>query len=202
MGGMAPIRWVLFDADGVLQQMPPGWQQELITAVGDDEVLAEIFEREAATMTGGDFRSVVADVLHRRGRSADPDEVLQSWQTVEVDPKMIMRISQLRAAGIGCALATNQQNVRVAYMRGLADYRGVFDEQFYSSELGVAKPSPSYFLTILERLDSPAEQVLFIDDRQDNVTGAKVAGLAAELFGQNAGVTELDRILELYGVDA
>ena len=193
----APIRWVLFDADGVLQQMPPTWLQDLQTLFGEhaEEALPDLFEREFAIQSGGSFRAVVSAVLQEYGITVDPDEVMQGWRSVQVDPAMLGRIADLRARGIGCAMATNQHDVRVAYMRSLPDYAGVFDEQFYSSELGFAKPDPDYFRAIVKRLDARPEQTLFVDDRDDNVAGAREAGLQAEVFTAHGGVVELDRIL-------
>lgn len=197
------IEWVLFDADGVLQQIPAGWQSSLNGALGaePDRVLQEIFDAEQRlTMTGGDFRSVLADLLRQHGLETDPDRVLTCWRMLEVDPDMTAAIRRLRRAGIGCAMATNQQNVRVEHMRAMPEYAGVFDEQFYSSELGLAKPDPAYFTAITDSVGVAPDRALFLDDREDNVAGARQAGLNAEVFAQNAGVTELDRILAGVGL--
>lgn len=200
----ADIGWLLFDADGVLQQIPEGLMSDLAGHLGadPDRVLQDILAAEQQlTMTGGDFRVVLSDTLRRCGlEDADPEQVLGCWRMLEVDPEMTAAIRRLRQAGLGCALATNQQNVRVAHMRAMPEYAGVFDEQFYSSELGVAKPDPGYFTEITRRLRIRPDQALFLDDRDDNVAGARQAGLAAEVFTQNAGVTELDRILTAYGI--
>lgn len=196
------IRWVLFDADGVLQRMPADWQQRIEPLLGDapDESMLAIVTAEAEALTGADFRALLAEVLHQRGLACDPEDLLAFWRMIEVDQPMMARVADLRAAGIGCALATNQQHIRVDYMRGLRDYQGVFDAQFYSAELGVAKPDPAYFTAILERLQLPADQVLFLDDRADNVAGAQAAGLQATEFAQHQSVAELDRILADYGI--
>jgi putative hydrolase of the HAD superfamily len=194
------IRWVLFDADGVLQQMPQDWQEPLAGLLQPDPLgtLRELFEAERPTLTGGDFAEVVEKVLRRRGIRSDPEEVLQSWRSVVVDQDMLARVAELRAAGIGCALASNQQNVRVAFMRTLDAYVDAFDEQFYSTELGLAKPDPAYFRAIVDRLGTEPDEVLFLDDRDDNVAGARAAGLVAEVFTENAGAKELNRILRRY----
>lgn len=195
------IRWMLFDADGVLQRSADGWQQRLLGLLGDTMTLEQLFaaEREQ-TMTGGSFRQLVADELERRGVQTDPEVVLDVWRSLIVDRQMTARIGELRAAGVRCALATNQQDVRVAYMRALPDYDGVFDEQFYSSELGFAKPDPRFFTTILGRLAVPAGEVLFVDDVDRNVDGARQVGIHAEVFAEHGGLAELDRILAGYGI--
>src|SRR5690606_2982010 len=112
-----------------------------------------------------DFRVVLADTLHRLGLDTDPELVLELWYRLDVDAEMVDRVRALKASGIRCALATNQQNVRAAHMRKMPEYAGVFDEEFYSSELGVAKPSPAYFTAIVERLGIQPDEALFVDDR-------------------------------------
>lgn len=194
---------MLFDADGVLQRPADGWQPRLLALLGDEpeETLRQLFTGEQEeTLTGGSFRTKVVDVLQHRGVRTDPELVIDCWRNLVVDPAMTARIRRLRAAGIRCALATNQQDVRVAYMRTMPDYDGVFDEQFYSSELKLAKPDPAFFATIVERLAVPAGEVLFVDDVARNVSGAREAGIHAELFGQHGGVVELNRILADYGI--
>ncbi|GAB3920035.1 hypothetical protein GCM10011575_35650 [Microlunatus endophyticus] len=195
------IRWILFDADGVLQRSADGWQDRLLELLGDASTLEELFaaEREQ-TMTGGNFRQLVTDELACQGVQTDPEVVLDVWRDLIVDEEMTARIGQLRAGGLKCALATNQQDVRVAHMRSMPEYDGVFDAQFYSSEVGLAKPDPAFFAQIVQQLGVPTAEVLFIDDVRANVDGAGAAGLHAEVFEHDAGVGELDRILAAYGL--
>ena len=81
-----------------------------------------------------------------------------------------------------------------------AGIRRPFDDQFYSSELRLAKPDPAFFATIVKRIGAPVDGVLFVDDVPANVAGAREAGIHAELFAQHGGVAELDRILGQYGI--
>lgn len=48
-----------------------------------------------------------------------------------------------------------------------------------SFRLGCMKPDPAYFARALARLDVASSDVLFIDDRQDNVDAARTAGVVA-----------------------
>jgi FMN phosphatase YigB (HAD superfamily) len=197
------IRWMLFDADGVLQIIPDGWQAALDGLLGEDPAgtLLEVFtDEQEKSMTGGDFREILAATLRRRGVDTDPDRILQCWRLLKVDMAMIDRIRQLRQVGVRCALATNQQNVRVQHMRQMPEYHGVFDAEFYSWEVGLAKPDPAYFAEIVQRIGVRPNEALFVDDRDDNVQGAREVGLRAEVFVAEGGVPELDRILALHGV--
>ena len=76
----------------------------------------------------------------------------------------------------------------------------IFDEQFYSFEIGFAKPEAGYFRTIMDRIDVSPDRVLFIDDHDGNVAGAREIGIHSELFPHDGGVAALTPILARYGV--
>jgi putative hydrolase of the HAD superfamily len=102
--------------------------------------------------------------------------------------------------GLRCALATNQQNLRSGYMRSSLGFEETFDEQFYSFELRFAKPEAGYFKAIMDRINVAPDRVLFIDDHEGNVAGAREIGIHSELFPVDGGVAALKPILERYGI--
>jgi len=57
--------------------------------------------------------------------------------------------------------------------------RDTFDVIVYSCEEGVCKPDPEIYRRALERLSVAPEEAVFIDDKADNVAGARAAGLKA-----------------------
>jgi putative hydrolase of the HAD superfamily len=81
-------------------------------------------------------------------------------------------------------------------------YRELFDHEFYSHALGFAKPDPEYFHAIAAKLALAADQLLFIDDHEANVLGAREAGLHAELFPRtfSSSTQELHAILQRHGL--
>lgn len=63
---------------------------------------------------------------------------------------------------------------------------------FSSCYLGLRKPGQAIYNRALDILGTPAERVLFIDDRAENVASAEAAGMEAILFtGANALRSEL-----------
>ena len=201
------ISTVLFDADGVLQRTTPGWRESILSHLGSraeaegDNFLYEMFVTEAPTMTGTtDFGDSLQLLLDRYGIEATVDEVLEPSTRIETDPGMLAAVGELRAAGIRCCLATNQQTRRAAHMQEHLAYQQIFDEQFYSCELGLAKPDPAYFTEICSRLGVDPATVLFVDDREDNVEAARTVGLHAEVFPRDAGRTVLEELLRPYGL--
>lgn len=195
------IAHLLFDADGVLQTWLPGTLEHLRglpKTVPAGVVLEEsayegpngpqdpmvsgflqaVFAAEAPCLRGeADFSDRLQPVLAAWGVEQPLAQVLQIWRAIQPYPDMFRLIEQLRTHGVQCHLATNQQPTRAAYMRSDLGYDDLFDRSFYSCDLGVAKPDPEYFRLIVQQLDATANQVLFVDDRADNVAAAVGVGL-------------------------
>lgn len=64
-----------------------------------------------------------------------------------------------------------------------------------AGDVGIAKPSPQAYLRALALLDMTPAETLFIDDRDENVSGARAAGLDAVGFSNAA---TLARVLDFY----
>lgn len=75
--------------------------------------------------------------------------------------------------------------------------RGLFDREYLSYAMGLAKPEREIFDHAVADLGIDASQVLFIDDNPINVDGAKAAGLQA---GLAKGPVEATQVLETFGV--
>jgi putative hydrolase of the HAD superfamily len=197
------ISAVLFDADGVLQRPTLDWWSRLTSFVDSDGTgfVADLMEAEKPSLVGkGDFREAVAGVLRRWNSPVTLDEAVEPWHWFAADPAVVSLIGELRAAGIGCHLATNQHAYRRAIMKDERGYGDWFDQTFYSCDLGLAKPDPAYFRAILGAIDVPASSVLFIDDNSSNVDGARSVGLHAEVYDLASGVDELVGLLRRYGL--
>jgi putative hydrolase of the HAD superfamily len=58
---------------------------------------------------------------------------------------------------------------------------------FNTAELGIAKPDPAVFVLVCEQLGVDPTATLFVDDLQENIEGAGLAGLHAH---QHVSVAE------------
>jgi HAD superfamily hydrolase (TIGR01509 family) len=196
------LDWVLFDADGVLQGSRRGWM-ERFTALGGaraEELLLAVAAADVACLTGKDFGAAMRDVLRQFDIRAPLEAVIDPDFWIEVRPPMLDAVRAVRDLGLRCALATNQQNLRGTYMRKSLGFDEIFDEQFYSFELGFAKPAAGYFQAIMDRINVAPNRVLFIDDHEGNVAGAREMGIHSELFPVDGGVVALTPILARYGI--
>jgi putative hydrolase of the HAD superfamily len=62
----------------------------------------------------------------------------------------------------------------------------LLDPVVISGEVGLRKPHAAIFELALERLGVPADRVLFIDDAEPNILGARAVGLQALLHADAA----------------
>ena len=70
----------------------------------------------------------------------------------------------------------------VRYITSIHAFLDVFDERFYSYELGKTKSDPAVFPDILDVLGFEPGECLFIDDRIQNVRNAESVGLPSIHF--------------------
>jgi len=72
----------------------------------------------------------------------------------------------------------------------------IFDDYVLSFEVGQIKPHPDIYRVALEKAEAKAEECLFIDDREDNIEGARQQGINSILF---MNYNQLAASLKKYG---
>lgn len=198
------IEHVLFDADGVVQEIPGGWYAAMEPYVGDRarEFLHFTWAHEKPTLAGeGDYRSMLIEDLRAYGVEAPVDEVLQKvWYLIEADETSLALVRSIREAGFGVHLGTNQDPLRAEHMRTSLGYDTHFDTCFYSCDIGFAKPDRGFFDEVVRQMGTVADAVLFVDDSAANVEGARQAGLRAVHWSLAEGHDALFDQLATHGV--
>ncbi|MEV7428069.1 HAD-IA family hydrolase [Nocardioides sp. NPDC092400] len=198
------VRAVLLDADGVLQVNPPGWLETLqaLVPAGSGEKFSEhLFEAEQAAMTGRrSFRDVVAEVLDHWGAPERADDLVDHYHHIEVVSDTAEVVRDLRGAGVPVHLATNQHDLRTAYMREELGYGDLLDSTFTSCELGVTKDDPAFFGRVVEQLGLEPSEVLHVDDKDRFVEAARAAGLRGVVWTVDDGPDALRERLRAEGL--
>ncbi|MCR4776438.1 MAG: HAD family phosphatase [Saccharofermentans sp.] len=83
--------------------------------------------------------------------------------------------------GYGIYVLSNASDLFYKYFPNLLPL-DFFDGVFVSSDYLMLKPDPEIYKTFLEKYSLRADECLFIDDREENVEGAKKAGLNGFVF--------------------
>jgi putative hydrolase of the HAD superfamily len=186
------VRAVLWDADGVLQDTPADtW-----------DIAVSVVSQFSDVLTGGPIdEGRIRSAARAVGLDHRVDDVLSVWWTFEVLAPTLAVVADVRALGIACYLATNQDRYRASCMRQKAPYEGLLDGSYYSCEMGVAKPSTAFFDHIAADLGLAPQQLLFIDDQPANVAAARAAGLRAACWTHAEGTPRLRDLLAAHGLD-
>ena len=93
-------------------------------------------------------------------------------------------IAELSAAGHRLALLSNAPEVIAAAITELpvATY---FEHLIFSARVGSAKPERACYEAALAILKASADQVIFLDDRTDNLTTAAAMGMRTVRFADS-----------------
>lgn len=198
------IRHVMFDADGVLQELPGGWVSAAEPYFGERtmDFLRQAYAAELPTLAGqGEYLEILATVLAGFAVTASLEEVYRAiWLAAVPAPESLAVVRALRGSGYGVHLGTNQERSRAAHMRDVFGYDALFDVSCYSCELGAAKPDPAFFAEAARRIGGAPAAILFIDDTPSNVAAARDAGLTAEQWCLGDGHAALRALLAGHGI--
>ena len=200
------IQAVLFDADGVLQKPVEGGREKLASLCGiesrSDDFVTDFLSAEMPCLRGdADMSDTIAEVLKKWDSPYSVEQAIETHtKIVAMNPESIEVVNALRKSGVPAYLATNQHEYRAQYMSEVFGYANIFDGEFYSCRLGSKKPEPGYFHAVLKSLPYAPEELLFIDDRDQNVSAARSVGINGVQFDIEDGVKVLRHILMGYGL--
>ncbi|MFI8828233.1 HAD family hydrolase [Streptomyces sp. NPDC053431] len=176
----APVKdsieaWI--EADGI---EPQSFSRALKAWLGRGAPAGTPIHRlETGELTVAEFDALLAaELTTTDGRPVEPVGLLaRLFAGMRHDPAMLALVEELRELGIRVALLSNSWGN--TYPRELID--ALFDPVVISGEVGLRKPlAPIYELT-LARLGVTAGRVLFVDDAEPNVLGARAVGMRAHL---------------------
>lgn len=134
------------------------------------------------------FREVLAQIVRASGTPVN-QEILERLRSERVDqkasvlrtvePDVLRMIGRLRVRGLKLAVVTNSfpEDVRGWDSSPLSP---LFDRAIVSCTVGLAKPDPRIYHLACQELEVPPDEALFIGDGgDDEIDGARIAGLQA-----------------------
>lgn len=196
---LAKAKQVVFDVDGVLIH-PWRFRTYLRTEHGiEPETTQPFFGGPFLECIVGkaDLYEELAPYLDGWGWEGSVESFVDVWFKVEdaSNTEVLQYAEQLRATGVPCHIATNQELHRTEFLAEHMGFAERFDSLFSSCHLGVAKPDPQYFRKIRERLDVPSSSLILVDDTAANVEAAAELGWQTVLYRGPESLRELDNRL-------
>jgi epoxide hydrolase-like predicted phosphatase len=184
-----PVTAVVFDVGGVLEVNPAtGWPERWAVRLGLSA--DEFAQRIDRLWSGGDLGSVtLAEIERRTADGLDLD-----------DGALLELMNDAWAEYLGSLnrpLAEYFRSLRPSFRTGILSnsfvgarereqdaygFEDMCDAIVYSHEVGHLKPEPAAYRVVSERLGVAPADVLFLDDVQANVDGARAVGMRAITF--------------------
>ena len=184
--------WLIFDFGNVLIEIDPARSIKSFQTLGaqaDLHLDADFFhDLETGAIKATEFRRALRSQLRWAASGSSID---RAWNELllEVPPRTLAKLHQLRAKGYKLALLSNTNPIHIDEVRrrlgpfGYAEFARCFERIFYSYEMGLRKPDPALYAAVDRELGiaNPAE-VLFIDDNASNIASAAAYGWRTLLF--------------------
>lgn len=181
------LKVLLFDVDGVLS-IGEHWNKHLERDHGITREMTRAFFTTAfkeCLVGKADTKERLAPYLPRWGWRGSTDDFMEYWFSHEAyrNEPLLAYARELRQQGKACYIATLQEQYRTAYIWEQMRFGLDFDGIFSSVHIGYEKTHPEFFRHILKKLDGVRpDEILFWDDRADNVATAREVGLRAEVY--------------------
>ena len=197
----APIQAVLFDYGLVLTGPPDpaAWQRMCaITALAEPAFHAaywhERLDYDRGTHTGRAYWQAVGTHAGLTLTSEQINELIAADTDLWTQPNqpMIDWAARLQTAGTRTGILSNLGDDMAAGALARLPWLGAFHHHVFSYTLRTAKPDPAIYKASAHGLATPAANILFVDDREDNIAGALAVGMQAIRYGDHAAfVAEL-----------
>jgi putative hydrolase of the HAD superfamily len=212
---MTPIKAVLFDYGMVLSGPPDptAWARlRTLTGLSEDLLHHEYWTRRHAydrgDLTAETYWTKAAAAAKIPLTPALLDELTAAdtdfWG--QLNPPMIDWAQRLQRAGIRIGILSNMPDAMEAGLLAKhGDWLKKFDHHTWSHAINLAKPEPAIYLHAAEGLGAPPANILFIDDREENIAPALAVGMQAiqytdhAIFLQEMNTRGLAPLLQLKG---
>ena len=195
------IQAVLFDYGKVLCHPPLPSDIEVMADICDLTIqqFDERYWHSRLAYDRGDmdvttyWTNVVAQAEGRAARGIEKKTILspdsieklialdtESWS--RPDPATVQWANVLRQAGFELAVLSNMPLELSRNLVADCEWLAIFDHFTFSCDARSVKPEPKIYQDCLSLLRTPPQQVLFLDDRLENVESAIAAGMQSLVF--------------------
>jgi len=190
-----PGRVVVFDYGEVISRTPHAARDALVAATGlSADELFPVYQELRHDLDRGDL-SVVdywRAIAARTGRQWTIVDIHRFWTIdftswFEVEPETLRIVEDLHDAGTRLALLSNAGfDFGDPYRR--SPMGSLFETVVVSAEEHVLKPASSIYRDTCDRLGIEPSQMVFVDNRAENVTGAEAVGAVGHHYTSPAGL--------------
>jgi len=148
--------------------------------IGDLLITSPILKLfEVGAISEGEFRSGVCDLLKI---NIDNQEFDYIWNSL-LGEIAIERIQAIRKIPVKTLILSNTNSIHerafnkiLMDAHGLSSLHELIDTVYFSHEMNLRKPDEAIYQEVTKREKLSSDEILFIDDRQDNIEAAQSTG--------------------------
>lgn len=189
----------MVDVDGVViaHPAPKGWSANLERDIGicPESLQDRFFNLHWDDVAHGraGLRDRLAPVLAEIAPLVTCDTLIEYWfsNDAHINGSLLAELEVIRGKGIELHLATIQEHERARYIWEQLNFRSRFDRMHYAAALGCLKPAARFYQSIEIATGLAAEAIFFIDDKPENIDGARACGWTAALWTGQQTLGEL-----------
>lgn len=184
---MKKTKAIAFDLGNVLVHIHP---ERFLSSLGisSRERQTQLRERIIETVRAYERgRLTTYDCLERLGEvleyEFEKDAIRRAFAGILGDPVGGMdRIVEKASAHYALALVSNTNPIHISLAEEHVRSLAYLPVRFLSYEIHALKPEPEYYAKVIRGLAVDPSEIVFIDDRPENVAGAEGAGMRGVLF--------------------
>ncbi len=191
-----PDRVIVFDYGEVISRVPSERDRADLVAVAGvpDAVFWGPYWAHRQGLDQGtiDIRAYWKLVATDLGVEFSESRIQELWVAdytgwLSIDPSTFDVIADLFAGGTRLALLSNAGFDFASPFR-MSPMSRFFERIFISAELGLVKPDPAIYLEVMRELGITAAEMVFIDNKQENIVGAEALGITGHVFVSGAAL--------------
>ncbi|PCD76546.1 HAD family hydrolase [Pseudothioclava arenosa] len=182
------VKAVVFDIGNVLIEWQPERHYDRIMPEEDRRAMfseVDLHGMNDVIDRGGHWRETVFDWAEKYPRWRD---AIRRWHDDWIEmaspviPRSVRLMKALQARGLPVFSLTNFGIGTFDYARDFYPFLEEFDRAFVSGHMGVIKPEARIYEMVEEASGFAGHDLLFTDDRADNIAAAHLRGWKTHLF--------------------
>jgi putative hydrolase of the HAD superfamily len=204
------VRAVFLDALGTLVELQPPWvslRDRVPAEVSDERLVAALraemaYYREHAHEgrdedSLADLRERCATLVSRElGIPITADELVSAIR-FSAYPDVVPALDALRGRGLRL-IAVSNWDFSLARVLARCGLKGMLDGTVTSAEAGARKPDPAIFAVALELARCRPDEALHVGDTpEEDVAGARAAGIRPLLIDRDGGTGDVSSLTEI-----
>lgn len=187
----AEIRVVVFDFGGVVakadREPVVNFYRETLH-LSENELRLLLHRLQTTLASGGTEEGFWCDYAQSKNIELSDDWFIRLHDvyhsSISPIPGTLDVVKDLQRLGYQTAMLSDIKEHQAKIVRELGYYE-YFQPVLLSYQIGVEKPDPQAFKILIDTLSMNPEEIIFVDDKADNVQAARAAGIHSITF-QNA----------------